>query len=125
MDKTLDLFSHAGSECNRVKIGGRTELFGDPKIKREKPHTIIGFPGGDLEIARTDDGNYWVHVAVRVDHRGDGTPQPAARIIRARIDADGRYADAANATLNSEIAEGGINHIAFLVEPTGKANPHG
>lgn len=117
MSKTLDLFAHAGSACNKVEIGGRTILHGDPDIKPEKPHTIIGFPGGDVEIARTEDGDYWVHVAVRTDHRGDGAPLPAGRIIRARIDAEARYADAANAALNDEIEEGGVTHIAFLVEP--------
>jgi hypothetical protein len=120
MAETLDLFYAKGSECNPVKIGGRTELIGDPEIKREKPHTIIGFPGGDVEIARTEDGNYWVHVAVRTDHRGDGDARPAGRIIRARVDADGRYSDAANAALSDEIAEGGVNHIAFLIEPSRK-----
>lgn len=118
MDKRqADLFEISGTECNRVKIGGRTELFGDPKIKPEKPHTIIGFPGGDVEIARTEEGDYWVHVAVR--RQTDGTP--AGQIIRARIDPEGRYADAANAAMNDEIASGDVEHIAFLVRPAGRS----
>lgn len=118
--ETLDLFSHGGSACNRVHIGGKTTLHGDPEIKPEKPHTIIAFPGGDVEIARTDDGDYWVHVAVRQDHRDNGAALPPGRIIRARLDANARYSEAANDALNSEIVEGGVNHIAFLIEPARK-----
>lgn len=111
--RQIGLFEIGGTDCNRVRIGDRTELLGDPKIKPEKPHTIIGFPGGDVEIARTEEGNYWVHVAVR--KQTDGTP--AASIIRARIDPAGRYADAANSAINNEIAAGDVEHIAFLVRP--------
>lgn len=105
-----------GTELNKAKIGGTTVLFGDPKIRPEKPYTIITFPGGDVEIARCDDGTYWVHVAVR---RDDVTGQDAS-IIRGRIDASTqRYADEANAVINAEIEQGDINHIAFLVRPHG------
>ncbi|KQS55943.1 hypothetical protein ASG17_07785 [Brevundimonas sp. Leaf363] len=117
MSDAIDLFYAKADACNPVKIGGRTNLLGDPDIKPEKPHTIIGFPGGDVEIARTEDGDYWIHVAVRTDHRGDGEPKGAGQIIRARIDASGRYSDAANAALNDEIEEGAVEHIAFLVRP--------
>lgn len=119
MTKQIDLFGHTASECNRVKIGGRTELLGDPKIKPEKPHTIIGFPGGDVEIARTQEGLYWVHIAVR-DGRAHGRSS-SGEIVRARLDADGRYADEANDALNraidDELLLGGVNHIAFLIRP--------
>ncbi|WP_172670861.1 hypothetical protein, partial [Labrenzia sp. DG1229] len=111
----IELFSGPGSECNKVKIGGKTELLGDPSIKPEKPHTIVGFPGGDVEIARTDDGNYWVHVAVRQPpaepHKSPG------KIVGARIDFAGRYGNEANQVLREEISEGDVTHIAFLVLP--------
>ncbi|SON54272.1 hypothetical protein HDIA_0731 [Hartmannibacter diazotrophicus] len=111
--KNPNLFSGAGVDCNRVKIGGRTDLLGDPNIKPEKPHTIIGFPGGDVEIARTSDGNYWVHVAVR--HPVDDPLADRGKIIGARIDFDGRYGDEANRVLRKEVAAGDVTHIAFLV----------
>lgn len=112
----IDLFSGGGAECNRVKIGGRTDLHGDPKIKSEKPHTIVGFPGGDVEIARTSDGNYWVHVAIRRPH--DEPNKAPGKIIGARIDFEGRYGNDANQVLRDEIAAGDVTHIAFLVSPT-------
>lgn len=109
----IGLFEITGTACNRVQIGGKTDLLGNPDIRREKPHTIVGFPGGDVEIARTSDGDYWVHIAVR---KQIGVT-PSATIVRARIDPTGRYADVANAAINQEIAAADIEHIAFLVRP--------
>ncbi|GAB4351353.1 MAG: hypothetical protein Kow0026_08370 [Oricola sp.] len=92
-----DLFCQRGIENNRARIGGRLDLLGDPDIKPEKPYTIIGFPGGDVEIARTTDNRYWVHVAVR----------EGGEVIDARIDLSAGYADEANAVLRQQIETGG------------------
>lgn len=113
MSGSTGLTSETGTDCNRVKISGRTELLGNPDLKKEKPHTIILFPGGHLEIARTSDNNYWVRVAVRNQLAGE---RPG-RIIDARIDHEGRYNNDGNAALRAAIAAGDVNHIAFLVEP--------
>jgi hypothetical protein len=105
------LISGAGSECNKVKIGGTTTLYGDPNKKPEKPHTIVIFPGGSVEITRTETNDYWVHVATK-----QATPdQPLANITSARIDAADRYCEGANDAIKSEIEEGKVNHIAFLI----------
>jgi len=103
--------SEQGSECNRAKIGGTTRLLGDPSMKLEKPYTIIKFPGGSVEVTRTTDGDYWVHVAVSQDFPSD----PVARIVDARLDAKARYADEINEMLKSEVMLGDVEHIAFLV----------
>lgn len=113
---TKHLKSMKGTDCNKVNIGGITELYGDPNIKIEKPFTIVGFPGGSVEISRTTEGEYWVHVATH-QHTPEDMP---ARIVGARVDADRRYCDATNRTLHAEIAKGGVNHIAFRVAPGGK-----
>jgi len=99
------LKSSKGSQTNPVNIGKHTTLVGIPDIKTEKPHTIIHFPGGDLEIARTTEGKYWVHVAVTAT----GT------VENCRIDCLGRYNDEANTTLAKEIKRGDVEHIAFLI----------
>ena len=109
------IYAGDGEDCNRVKIGGRTELFGDPSIKPEKPYTIVCFPGGHVEIARASDEHYWVHVAVRAG--GRDPEQKAGRIVRARMDHRGRYNDEGNAVLNAAIEAGDVEHIAFLVRP--------
>ncbi len=109
---TKGLTSGRGSEVNRAKIGGTTTLLGDPTKKREKPYTILLFPGGHVEVARCEDGSYWVHVATKE------TPDCAtAKITNARVDAEGRYCDETNGALQAEIDKGGVNHIAFLVSP--------
>lgn len=108
-----ELFSGQGEDVNVAKIGGVTELLGDPSIRPEKPYTIIRGPGFHVEIARTTDDDYWIHVAVRTEVGA----KRGGRVISARIDFDGRYGSDTNATLRREIAAGDVNHIAFLVKP--------
>ena len=107
------MFSAAkGQENNAVKVGGITQLFGDPAVKIEKPYTIINFPGGSIELSRSEDGAYWLHAATH-----QSTPEdPMAAITHARVDAAGRYAEDTNHQLEREIAKGGVNHIAFRFE---------
>lgn len=108
-----------GSQCNRIEPGKVNELFGDPKVKAEKPLTIIKFPGGDVEIARTEDGDYWVHVAVRKEI--DTPEHKPGQIVGGRIDMAGPdYADDANAALNAALEGGDVEHLAFLIRPGGK-----
>lgn len=110
---TKGLTSSKGTECNKVKIGGITELYGDPNIQIEKPYTIVIFPGGCVEISRTTDGQYWVHVAT-----SQSTPDdPKAMITMARVDSNERYCDELNTALDNDIEKGDINHIAFRVTP--------
>lgn len=102
-----------GEACNPVKIGGVTELYGDPEIKIEKPHTIIRFPGGHVEIARTQDNQYWVHVATRDTEIGGERGQ----MVDIRLSAEDRYLTEANDTLRREIETGGVSHFAVRVAP--------
>ena len=115
MERNSTMDYEKGSECNRVRIDGVTELFGDPVKRPEKPHTIILFPGGFVEVARTSDNEYWVHVATR--ETAPANPGARGSIVNCRLDADGRYCLAANEILRSEIDQGDVNHIAFLVRP--------
>lgn len=100
-----------GTELNRVKIGGITELYGDPNIKIEKPYTILKFPGGSVEISRTPDGEYWVHVATVSDLPGE----PQAVITGVNMSARNRYLVEANELIQKEIDEGSVWHVAFKV----------
>ena len=108
-----DFKSATGTENNKVRIGGITELFGDPNIKIEKPYTIVTFPGGSLELSRCTNGDYWVHVATHTDLPSD----PQSWISEGRIDASDRYCDLANRAMKMEIDRGGVNHIAFRISP--------
>jgi superfamily I DNA and/or RNA helicase len=51
---------HFGSNAQGVKITG-------DKKNQEPEHFIIKLPFGEVEISRTTDGNYWVHVAKKKD----------------------------------------------------------
>lgn len=99
----MSIKSQKGAENNRVNVGGLTTLYGDKNIKIEKPYTIVAFPGGSVEISRTTDNRYWIHVAVDTgghiaDGRIDGTDC---------YDVSKQFADAL------EGAE--VDHIAVLV----------
>lgn len=66
-------------------LGVRLE--GNPK-KPEPEHFRIVFPGGDMEVARTTDNDYWIHVRVNhPDHgmfvKGEDVP---GKILNARLD---------------------------------------
>jgi hypothetical protein len=103
----MTIKSLPGSSNNKIKVGRRNELLGDPTLKIEKPYTIIGFPGGDVEISRTSEGNYWVHVAIRDE----------GQLLDVRLNATHRYCMSSNAALRLEIDRGDVEHIAFLVGP--------
>ena len=51
-----------GAEVQGIRLRGDRR---DP----EPTHVRIVFPGGDVDVVRTDDGDYWVHV--RVDSEAD------------------------------------------------------
>jgi len=113
---TKHLHSAKGNDINKVKIGGVTELYGDPSVKIEKPYTIVLGPGFSVEISRTTEGDYWVHVATN-----QGTPDATkATIHSGRIDASNNYLEETNRSLRGAIQSFNVNHMAVLVKPSGK-----
>lgn len=106
-----------GSQINFAGKSAKGEfvIHGDPAIKIEKPYTIVKFPGGHIELTRTSDNKYWVHVGInhpddpRVTHEGE----KPGKVVNVRIDARGRYTFD---TILNEIVEDDVEHIAFLVE---------
>ncbi len=67
-------------------------LKGD-KRKPEPGTHIIEFPGGAIELARLDNGDYWAHITI---NRGQalagmrGTNRALGEVVSSRIDWDGR-----------------------------------
>ncbi len=47
-----------------AKAPKRIELLGDKTRRPEPAQHIIEFPGGAVEVSRTTDGCYWVHVLI-------------------------------------------------------------
>ena len=117
------LSSGRGEAVNEIKIGEENVLFGDPTIKTEKPHTIVSFPGASVEIARCEDGRYWIHVTTRPPF--DEPQAEPGMIVDTRLNAEGRYINDGNEVLRNEIRQGDINHVAFLVQPSGRSGNGG
>ena len=57
-------------------------ITGDP-TNQEPEHFIVKLPFGEVEITRTTDNNYWVHVAKRKD---DITGEHSGSLSKFRLD---------------------------------------
>lgn len=88
---------------------GEFALLGDKETKPEKPTTIVKFPGGHVEISRTSDNRYWVHIGINHPDSMEGQP---GQVHDARIDAIGRYVDKSVA---AELAKPDFSHMAVLI----------
>ncbi len=87
----------------------RVVLKGNPK-QPEPEHFRVTLPGGDVDIARCDDGSYWVHV--RVDRPGapdDDHERTYGRILGGRIDVHGKHTVDVNP---GALADPGLYHLA-------------
>ncbi len=88
-------------------------LRGDPAIRPEPVHVRIVFPGGDVDVARCDDGSYWVHV--RVDNDED--------VLGERAECAGKLTDARIDIRSKGVADPGdfahpdLYHVALRVAP--------
>ena len=101
------------------KVQG-VHLFGDPK-RPEPDHFRVVFPFGDLDIARCDDGTYWVHLCV---HRPEQTHSDPAdltlgRFVDGRVDSHHRHASETR-DLAEPLNQPGIYHLAVRIGPEPK-----
>lgn len=100
----------------------RTVLHGNPK-KPEPAQHIIMFPGGSIEVSRTENDEYMVHIAVNHKEIVDGTTTLAKRgdVVSSRLDYD--YPHNVIGTIPN-IAN--LNHLAIRVRtqsaPEGSIN---
>lgn len=107
-----------GKHLKIKKMGNNVlgvRLEGNPK-KPEPIHFRVTFPFGDVDIVRTTDNDYWVHV--RTDHEKDGMFVPgetqAGRFVDARIDLHGKHA---NETDAGDFGNPAMYHMAVRVSP--------
>lgn len=63
---------------------------GDPRHP-EPQHVRIDFPGGDVDVTRSSDGSYWVHVRVNRPDDGQFIPDQTVPgvIVAGRLDFHG------------------------------------
>lgn len=93
-------------------IGVRLE--GNPK-KPEPIHFRIYLPFGDVDITRTTDGDYWVHI--RKNEPGDMSEIPqavAGSFLNARLDLNDRHAGQEDL---GDFGNPALNHLAVRLGP--------
>lgn len=87
-------------------------LMGDRR-NPEPEHVRIMFPGGEVEVVRTTDDDYWVHVRVETEldvreERADC----AGQLVDARLDIRGRHANECDA---GDFGHPDLYHLAVRV----------
>lgn len=87
------------------------KLEGNPK-KPEPIHFRIGLPFGDVDIARTTDGDYWVHVVINRPNDGHDPDRKFGKFVNARIDIIRKHAFEAN---KGDFGHPDMYHLAVKV----------
>jgi len=101
-----------------VDMGSKVQgvhLRGD-RNNPEPTHFRVSLPFGDVDITRTSDDEYWVHV--RVNRPGNGQYVPGVtklgRISDARIDAHDKHAGMIDAAV---LDDPQVYHLAVRLAP--------
>lgn len=101
-----------GAHLKIVKLGDNchgVELHGD-RTRPEHAEFRVSFPGGDVNVVRTTDGNYWIHV--RVNRPTDGPQRVMGKMIDARLDIIGRHSDDVD---RGDFADPNLHHLAVRI----------
>lgn len=106
--------SRTGAHLKVTRMGDNVlgvRLEGDRR-KPEPDAFRVVFPGGDVDVSRTLDGEYWIHV--RVDRPGRRTDEdgPTARIVDARLDIEAKHAADTDA---GDFAHPDLYHLAVRI----------
>jgi hypothetical protein len=64
-------------------------LLGDPRYP-EPDHFRVVLPGGDVDIVRCDNGDYWIHVRANKPEDGQDVDRSMGTITDARLDILGK-----------------------------------
>ena len=81
---------------------------GNPKNPEASHAGMIKFPGGNVNVTRTTDGNYWVHICVNRPEGGFHIPGETItkELISGRVDVIGEGVKSLNPN---------TDHLAFLI----------
>jgi hypothetical protein len=97
-----------GDEVQGIRLRGTRGCGPEPT------HVRIVFPGGDVDVARCDDGSYWIHV--RVDSEADVRAESAdhaGKLVDARLDIRGKHASECDA---GDFGHPELYHLAVRVK---------
>lgn len=74
-----------GSQVQGVKLKGDR--------RNPEPESFrVQFPGGDADVTRTTDNEYWIHVRVNRPGHTIDEDEPNGRIVDARLDIEDKHA---------------------------------
>ena len=94
------------------KVQG-VKLFGD-RTDPEPESFRVAFPGGDVDVVRTTDDQYWIHIRVNTPER-DMTPTiptVMGQIVDARLDITGKHAGDCD---EGDFSHPGLYHLAVRI----------
>ncbi len=95
-------------------------LRGDKNRQPEPEYFRVVFPGGDVDVVRTTDDEYWVHI--RVNRPEDCVVEELnavpGKLVDARLDIEGKHTSNANV---GDFADPGLYHLAVRVARPAKA----
>lgn len=93
-----------GSKVQGVKLKGNR--------KNPEPESFrIAFPGGDVDVVRTTDDEYWVHVRVNTPNKSDADAV-LGKLVDARLDIEGVHA---GDTDEGDFSHADLYHLAVRV----------
>lgn len=82
----------------------------------EPIHFRVVIPGGDVDIVRTTDGDFWVHIRVNSEEDLLARNVPVGKICDARVDIKGKHAAECNA---GDLGHPDLYHAALRVTKKG------
>ena len=104
--KTLKV-KHMGDVVQGIRLRG-------DKRNPEPESVRIAFPGGDVDVVRTTDGEYWVHVRVdsAEDAKASGGERVIGKLVDARLDVRSKHASECDA---GDFAHPDLYHLAVRI----------
>jgi len=104
--KTLKV-EHMGTKVQGIRLRG-------DQRNPEPEHVRVVFPGGDVDVVRTTNGEYWVHIRVNSseDVKVSGGDRMAGELVDARLDVRGKHASECR---TGDFGHPGLYHLAVRV----------
>lgn len=95
-----------GTEVQGVRLQGNPKN-PEPEIFR------VAFPGGDVDVTRTTNNEYWVHIRVNTERDIVGNDDlVVGKLVDARLDIEGKHASETNA---GDFADPKLYHLAVRI----------
>lgn len=73
----------------------------------------VAFPGGDVDVVRTTDDQYWIHVRVNTAAQlKEDSKVIVGKLVDARLDVEGKHASEVN---EGDFSDPGLYHLAVRI----------